>query len=82
MRCTSFDQRDLASYSSGGLGVPDEVEAGLDGVAVVDAVVAEHPGLEDVQRRQHGDASDDAVEAAALEQGLVGGVVADDEECR
>ena len=64
----------------GGVGVPHEVEALAHGVGVVDAVVAEHPALVHVPARQHGDVADDRVEALALEQGAVGGVVGHDEQ--
>ena len=60
--------------------VPDVVHVLAHGVAVVDAVVPEHPGLVDVLRRQHRELADHVAEALALEERAVGGVVADDEQ--
>ncbi|MEZ5281818.1 MAG: hypothetical protein R2770_15260 [Acidimicrobiales bacterium] len=56
-------------------GMPDEVEALLEGVAVVNAVVAEHPQLGGVPRGKHRQAAEESVEALRVEQRLVSCVV-------
>ena len=60
--------------------VPHEVHPLAQGVAVMDAVVAEHPHLDGVQRGQHAHTSDDGVEPLRVEQCAVGCVVADHEQ--
>ena len=60
--------------------MPDEVVALAHGEGVVNPVVAEYPGLKDVPRGQHCEASDNRVLALGVKERAVRGVVGDDEE--
>ena len=60
--------------------MPHKVHALFDGVAMVNAVVAEIPRRLDVSRRQHRKFCDERVEATRIEQGVVRRVVSEHEE--
>ena len=62
--------------------MPDEVHRLADGVAVMDAIVAQYPGLEDVQRGQEQRMAEKGIETIVVDQGAVGRVVPEHEHAR